>query len=182
MFDAYSGRDLTAGQIVSPPVNFSPEFGNIHVQEFIDSLIDFGNYAFVAGQGEGAEREIVTVGGETSGLDKHVIFVDARDVENAADLFSRGEAKLAERQRVLSLQSEVLIVGPFAYQQDWEVGDLVTVQNKNWGLTMDSRVTEVEEIYEAGVFRLNVTFGYNLPSLSKKLKTALGEFKIESAR
>lgn len=182
MFDTYSGRDLTAGQTISPPVNFSPEFGNIHVQEFIDSLIDFGNYAFVAGQGEGAEREIVTVGGETSGLDKHVIFVDARDVDNAPDLFSRGEAKLAERQRVLSFQSEVLTVGPFVYQQDWEVGDLVTVQNKSWGLTMDSRVTEVEEIYEAGGFRLNVTFGYNLPSLSKKLKTALGEFKIESAR
>ena len=38
----------------------------------------YGNYAIVAGQGEGVNREITTVGADDTGIDKHVIFVDAR--------------------------------------------------------------------------------------------------------
>lgn len=143
-------------------------------QEFTDSLIGYGNYAIVAGQGEGAEREIVMLGSDATGLDKHVIFVDARDVDEAADLPGRGEAKLAEHQRVISLQSEVLPKGPFAYQKDWDLGDVVTVQNKDWNLTMDTRITEVTEVYEPGGFRLQVTFGNSLPTLAQKLKSVLG--------
>lgn len=174
IFDIYKGRKFSASQNINPPVIFSPEFDNVESQEFTDSLIGYGNYAIVAGQGEGAEREIVMLGSDATGLDKHVIFVDARDVDEAADLPGRGEAKLAEHQRVISLQSEVLPKGPFAYQKDWDLGDVVTVQNKDWNLTMDTRITEVTEVYEPGGFRLQVTFGNSLPTLAQKLKSVLG--------
>ena len=182
IFDIYNGRDFSVGQNINPPVIFSPEFDNVKGQEFIDSLIGYGNYAIIAGQGEGAGREILTMGDAATGLYKHVIFVDARDIENPADLPARGEAKLTEHQRVLSFQSEVLSTGPFEYEKDWDVGDIVTVQNKDWGLTMDVRITEVEEVYEASGFRLNVIFGKSLPTLSQKLKSSLNEFKRESTR
>ncbi len=182
IFDIYNGRDFSAGQQNSRPVIFSPEFENIQAQEFIDSLVDYGNYAIVAGQGEGVDREIVMLGSDATGLDRHVIFVDARDIENAADLPGRGETKLAEHQRIISFQSEVLTSGPFQYGVDWGVGDIVTVQNKGWNLTMDARITEVAEVYEASGFKLNVTFGNSLPTLSQKLKSTLGEFKTESTR
>ena len=68
----------------------------------------FGNYAIVAGQGEGVNREIITVGSNATGLDRHVIFVDARDLESSNDLPARGESKLNEHRRVLSFQSEIL--------------------------------------------------------------------------
>lgn len=182
IFDIYNGRDFTAGQQLNPPVIFSPEFDNIKNQEFIDSLIGYGTYAIVAGQDEGAEREVVMLGSDATGLDRHVIFVDARDVQDVDDLPARVEAKLAEHQRVVSFQAEVLTQGPFKYQQDWDVGDVVTVQNKDWNLTMDTRVTEVTEIYEPGGFKLNVVFGNSLPTLSQKLKLALGELRTESTR
>ncbi len=181
-FDIYNGRDFSVNQNINPPVVFSPEFDNIKSQEFIDSLINFGTYAIVGGQGEGVDREVVMLGSDAAGLDRHVIFVDARDVQNADDLPGRGEAKLAEHRRVLSFQAEVLTQGPFQYGVDWDVGDIVTIQNKGWNLTMDARITEVEEIHEASGFKLNVTFGNNLPTLSQKLKSTLGEFKTESTR
>ncbi|GLI20046.1 hypothetical protein TSYNTROPHJE_18590 [Tepidanaerobacter syntrophicus] len=62
------------------------------------------------------------------------------------------------------------------------MGDIVTVQNKDWNITMDTRITEVEEIYEASGFKLNVTFGKNTPTLTQKLKSILREMKIESTR
>lgn len=182
IFDIYNGRNFTAGQNVNQPVIFSPEFDNIKGQEYIDSLINFGNYAIVAGQDEGADREVVMLGSDATGLDRHVIFVDARDVQDVDDLPARGETKLAEHQRVVSFQAEVLTQGPFQYGVDWDVGDIVTIQNKDWNLTMDTRIIEVTEIYEPGGFRLNVVFGNSLPTLSQKLKSALGEFKTESTR
>ncbi|WP_213950367.1 siphovirus ReqiPepy6 Gp37-like family protein [Tepidanaerobacter syntrophicus] len=182
IFDICSGRDFSVNQNTHPPVIFSPEFENISSQEFTDSLIGFANYVVVAGQGEGVGRDIVMLGSDDAGLDKHVIFVDARDIKNSADLSERGKVKLAEHQRIISLQSEILTQGPFEYEKDWDVGDIVTVQNKDWNLTLDTRIMEVEEIYEAGGFKLNVTFGSSLPTLAQKLKSALGEIKIESTR
>ncbi len=182
IFDTYNGRNFSASQNINPPVIFSPEFDNVKNQEFIDGLIGYGNYAIVAGQGEGVSREIVTVGSDATGLDRHVIFVDARDIGNTSDLHGRGEAQLAEHQRIFSFQSEVLTSGPFQYEVDWDVGDVVTVQNRDWGITMDTRITEVAEVYEASGFKLNVTFGHPLPTLPQKLKVALGEFKTESTR
>src|SRR5699024_1642472 len=53
IFDIYKGRNFSAGQNSNPPVIFSPEFDNVKSQEYIDSLVGYGNYAIVAGQGEG---------------------------------------------------------------------------------------------------------------------------------
>ena len=178
VFDVYQGKDLTAGQSELPPVIFSPEFDNVKAQEFVDSLADTATCAVVAGQGEGAEREIALVESGTEGLDKHVIFVDARDIEDSADLPGRGESQLAEHSRVRSFQAQVLTKGPFKYGEDWDVGDVVTVKNPAWGLSMDTRITAVEEVYEAKGVRLNVTFGRELPTLTRKVKGNLTGKKI----
>ncbi len=182
VFDIYNGRDFSVSQNISPPVIFSTQFDNVKSQEYVDSLIGYGNYAIVAGRGEGVDREVIMLGDDATGLDKYVIFVDARDIEDSADLLGRGEAKLSEHQKIISVQSEVLSRGPFQYKRDWDVGDIVTMQNKDWNITMDTRITEVEEIYEAGGLKLNVTFGNNIPTLTQKLKSALEELKIESTR
>jgi hypothetical protein len=179
IFDIYNGRNFTASQQLNPPVIFSPEFDNIKSQEFIDSLIGYGTYAIVAGQDEGADREVVMLGSDATGLDRHVIFVDARDVQDVDDLPARGEAKLAEHQRVVSFQAEVLTQRPFQYGVDWDVGDIVTIQNKDWNLTMDTRITEVAEIYEPGGFRLNVVFGNSLPTLVGLIKKQIRQINIE---
>jgi hypothetical protein len=182
IFDIYNGRNFSVTQNSNPPVIFSSEFDNVKSQEYVDSLLDFGNFAIVAGQGEGVNREVIAVGSDVTGLDKHVMFVDARDLENSVDLPRRGEAKLTEYKRVNSFQSEILPEGPFKYEKDWNLGDVVTVKNKDWGVTMDTRITEVTEVYEAGGFKLNVTFGESLPTITQKIKLTLGELKIESMK
>lgn len=136
----------------------------------MDSLIDYGNYAIVAGQGEGVNREILMMGSEASGFDKSVIFVDARDEEGATDLPARGAAKLKEHERITSIEAEILTSGPFEYQKDWDLGDIVTVQNKEWNVEVDTRITEVTEIYEASGFKLNVVFGDGPLTLGEKIK------------
>ena len=171
IFDIYNGRNFSASQNTSPPVIFSSKFDNVASQDYTDSLLDFGNYAMVAGQGEGVDREILMMGDEAAvGFDKSVIFVDARDLEDSKDLPARGAAKLKEHERIVSFGAEVLTTGPFVYQKDWDLGDIVTVQNKDWNVEVDTRITEVTEIYEAGGFRLNVVFGDEMLTLGEKIK------------
>ncbi|HZJ98484.1 MAG TPA: siphovirus ReqiPepy6 Gp37-like family protein [Tissierellaceae bacterium] len=171
VFDVYDGRNFSANQDINPPVIFSSKFDNVKSQEYVDSLIDYGNYAIVAGPGEGVDREIIMMGSETaSGFEKSVILVDARDLEDSNDLPARGNMKLQEHKRVTSFSTEVLPTGPFKYQVDWDLGDIVTVQNKEWDVEVDTRITEITEIYEAGGFRLGVVFGEGPLTLGEKIK------------
>jgi hypothetical protein len=170
IFDVYNGRNFSASQNINPPVIFSSKFDNVESQEYIDSITGYGNYAIVAGQGEGVNREIIMMGSEATGFEKSVIFVDARDLEANTDLPSRGAAKLKDHERIISFDAEVLPTGSFEYEKDWDLGDIVTVQNKEWNVEIDTRITEVTEIYESGGFRLSVVFGEAPLTLGEKIK------------
>lgn len=170
VFDVLEGRTLTADQSDHPPVIFSADFDVVQEQVYVESDLSHKNLAYVGGQGEGVAREIVEVGEDLSGLERLEVFVDARDIESAEDLPERGLQKLAEVPSVLTFDTEILTEGPYLYGEDWDLGDVVTIQNKKWGLTTNSRITEVTEIYEPGGFQLRVTFGNNLPTLVERMK------------
>jgi Siphovirus ReqiPepy6 Gp37-like protein/Collagen triple helix repeat (20 copies) len=170
VFDVFEGKDLSAEQSSNSPVIFSVDFDNIKSQKYVDSKAGFKNFAYVAGQGEGAERALVTVGDAANGLKRYEAFIDARDIENESDLPSRGEQKLAEMTRVESFETSILPYSNFVYKQDWDVGDIVTVANKKFGKSYNLRITEVKEIYENNNLGLEVTFGKPSPTIVEKIK------------
>lgn len=170
VFDVFEGQDRTAEQDMLPPAIFSLEYDNIAEQTLIDSRMNFANTAIVAGQGEGENRAIEIVGDYNNGLDSFELFVDARDIENDTDLPERGEQRLAEVQEILSFDSEVLIDRNLRYEEDFALGDLVTVQNVKWNITTNRRIAEVTEIYEGAGFRLEVSFGQGLPTIKEVIK------------
>ena len=195
MFDVKPGRNLTVGQSLLSPVIFSPEFNTVQSQHFVDSVLDYSSIAYVAGQGEGVERRVIEVGQNTSGLNRFEMFVDARDIDEQdddekprpvkdiiAELTQRGNEKLAEVARIRTFEIENLTKSPFKYEEDWNLGDIVTVQNLNWGVTMDSRITGVTEVYEASGFRLNATFGNDLPTMNKKMKREINQVSTDVRR
>lgn len=193
VFDVAVGRDLTAWQSVNPPVIFSPEYDAVKNLTLIDSRLNYRNTVYVGGQGEGVDRRIVEVG-ESEGLDRLELFVDARDVpeqtdsdppeprpepEIIADLENRGKQYLADYAAVFTLEGQVLTHSPFRYERDWDLGDVVTVRNLDWGVTRNARITEVKEIYERSGFQLEVTFGQSPPTLIQKIKQELKQISPE---
>jgi hypothetical protein len=173
IFEIYAGRDLTTGQSINSPVIFSSDFDNLKEESFTDSDLNYSNYAYVGGQGEGELREIAEVGTDT-GLDRREVFIDARDISNPSDLIIRGEEKLLDVASVQNFQAKVMPSASFRYEEDWNLGDKVTIQNKKWGITMDAVITEVKEVYEPSGFKLEVVFGNSMPTLIRKIKQ---EFK-----
>jgi len=172
IFDVAEGRDITADQDILPPAIFSIDYDNIGEQTLIESKIDYANTAIVAGQGEGADRVISIIGDNDKGLDSFELFVDARDLENETDLPSRGEQKLSELQEIFTFDSQVLTDRNLKYEEDFNLGDLVTLQNKKWNIVANRRITEITEIYESSGFRLEVAFGESLPTIKDVIKQA----------
>ena len=194
VFDVYGGNDISVNQDVNSPVVFSPEFGNIKDMQLVDSDLNYRNVAIVAGQGEGVERRVIEVG-QTAGLDRYELFVDARDVSEETDdeepvqrpiadierdLRNRGNQQLAEMSQEIYLEGQILTGGPFKYEKDWSLGDIPTLQNKDWGTTLDSRITEVTEVYERETgMQLSVVFGQSRPTLISKIKQELAGMRNE---
>nr|WP_309101687.1 siphovirus ReqiPepy6 Gp37-like family protein [Fredinandcohnia onubensis] len=180
VFEVYEPRNLTTSQNELPPVIFSVDFDNVKSQVFTDSAIDYKNTAYVGGQGEGIERSFVELG-NASGLDRHETFIDARDVEDDSQLTTRGQQKLQEMQKLTSFETEILSYGPFIYEQDWDLGDIVTIQDTKLGITLDTPIPEVKEIYEPSGFRLDATFGNTVPTLIEKIKKVMDAPMTEKA-
>lgn len=174
IFDVAEGLDVSVQQSVNPPVLFSVDFDNIEEQTFIDSDIGYKNMAYVGGQGEGVERQIVLIGESISGLNRNEVFIDARDVKEETDLIPRGEQKLSELDRVKSFTTTILPYSNFIYGKDWDLGYIVTTKNSSWDSVDHLRVTEVVETYEPDDIRLDVTFGKPLPTLAEKISQTSG--------
>jgi hypothetical protein len=191
IFDVFEGRNLTVNQTENPPVIFSPQFESLKQLSFVESDYNYKNFGYIAGQGEGADRRVVEVG-EAEGLARIETFIDARDVaeqnenqqalpeaEIIAKLQQRGQQKLSEFAEEFFLEGQVLTNSPFVYEKDYDLGDIVTIQNREWGVTRDARITEIKEIYESGGFQIEATFGESRPTLVKKLKQELSQISGE---
>lgn len=172
LFDVLEGRNLTQNQEANDPVLFSIDFANVKNQNYVESTLDYKNIAYVAGQGEGKDRTIEVVG-DTRGLNRKEIFVDARDINTG--LQERGLQKLQEYQQIKTFEGEILNTGPFKYKKDWDLGDIVTLQNKEWGITVDTRITEIKKTYSENGLNIDVNFGNKIPNILDKIKREIRE-------
>jgi hypothetical protein len=191
IFDVFEGRNLTVNQTENPPVIFSPQFESLKQLSFVESDYNYKNFGYIAGQGEGADRRVVEVG-DAEGLSRIETFIDSRDISEQdesgqalteeqiiAKLQERGQQKLSEFAEEFFLEGQVLTNSPFKYEIDYDLGDIVTIQNREWGVTRDARITEIKEIYEPGGFQIEATFGESRPTLVKKLKQELAQISGE---
>lgn len=180
------GRNLSAYQSDNPPAIFSPEFKTLSKLNYMESDLDYKNYSYIAGQGEGKDRRVIELG-EGEEFDRYELFIDARDIEEEIDqeegepiprpvedierdLTNRGNQKLQEHEQEVYLEGEYSNSKNLIYRKDWDLGDIVTVQNKDWDITTDLQITEVKEIYEGGVFKVEPLFGGDRPDLISKIK------------
>lgn len=198
VFDIAEGRDLRASQSDNPPVIFAPQFDSLRSMEYVSSDLNYRSVAYVAGAGEGVDRRVVTVG-DATGMDRYELFVDARDIQETetidgvetpipeaeviARLTERGRQKLAENAHEEFLSAQILTNSPFKYEVDYDLGDIVTVKNDDWGIGMDTRITEITEIYEAGKpIQIEATFGIGKPTFAEAFRKEFADIRTEIRR
>lgn len=168
IFEVYNGVDRSVGQTERPQVVFCAENDNIDKPEYTRDSTGYANYAIVGGEGDGAARVVVEVD-QVNGALRRELWVDAKDLQKGdltddqykAQLRQRGVEKLAEAVRSESFSADAVDTGNYKYLTDWDLGDIVSFEK--WGIRLDERITEVEEVDENGVETVTPTCGSPLP-------------------
>lgn len=157
VFQLYKGVDRSYNQNAIPYVVFSPKFDNLVNTSYSKDETDYASVALVAGEGEGINRKtkIVTRGNNVSGFKRYETYVDARDLSSNTEetittteyydmLGDRGIDALAERKIIENFEGEVEVGNTYKYRKDWNVGDIVQVENE-YGIQASPRIIEVIE-------------------------------------
>lgn len=189
VFEVFKGFNRTAGQSVNPRCIFSRDYNNILEQVFTESDNNLRNFALIGGVGEGAARKLTTVG-TAVGLDRYELFCDQKSLSNeytiivddkpvtmtypdavyASMLQGKGREALSTTKEAISFASHINPFSNQTYKTDFDLGDVVTCVDEKWGVTLDTRITEITETYEESGMGIGITFGDELPTLIDKIK------------
>lgn len=159
LFDVYQGENRAN-------VRFSEDYGNLANLALKQSENDYKNVAYVGGAGDGAERTFVVCGDTAStGLERHEMFVDARDLSQEdgqslsdyqALLRARGLEKLNEHNKGLTVSFDI---ASDDFGSRFDVGDTVTALLKSDGLKLYVRVMSAKQTYEKNKRKTQITVG-----------------------
>lgn len=149
-------------------VTFSKEFDNIITSNYYRKTENYKNVALIAGEGEGTARRRTSVNNDTeSGLSRREIYVDARDISSNEGeiedeeylylLATRGAETLKENTIVTGFESEVEPNMTYYYKTDYNLGDIVTVDN-GYGVVATPRIIEIIESWSDVGYNVVPTF------------------------
>ncbi len=167
-FDIIEGSDKTANS--DNPVIFSRDFDNVENEDYILSVVNTKNALYVGGYGEGSTRPIVSVG-DSTGWQRIEEFVDASNTDETL-LNDYANTLLSKMGAITQSYNANVINNVFKYRENWDLGDIVTIKNKDWGVMINAQITQIKEIYE-DEFKLEVTFGSPPPTFTEALANKL---------
>ena len=158
VFETYNGRDMTQEII------FSELYDNIDNISITDSNLSYKNFIFVAGQGEGVDRKIISVSDTSkSGWTRREDIKDSRDKEEEENLELEGEKLLAEYCEKTSIEATIFS------EEDVRLGDIVTIITKKYGYQFSQRVLQIDTEYTKTTGKtVNVIIGNQKPTFTFK--------------
>ncbi len=166
VFELYKGKDHTSSG-EKPFVVFSPNFDNLRSSYYSFDKSNFKTSFLVAGEGEGLNRKTVMIGNDISGLQRREEYIDARDVssndgtisesEYKKLLVQRGSEKTNEFLASEKFESEIEVTKPYKYKKDFNIGDVVQIQNE-YGITATPRIVEIIECEDQNGYTCVPTF------------------------
>lgn len=167
-FYLYDGADRSYDQNVNTHVVFSDEFDNLLNCDYVENIEEMATDVLVGGEGEGISRTMVwSTLGEQSGLNRFEKFLDASSAVSNDHIITQetyekqleglGLAQVTEYTTAFSGEVNFNSVN---FGIDVEVGDIVTIENKRWGIYINTRILEViESVGEDGRYEIIPTFG-----------------------
>jgi len=124
VFSVYRGLDRTKAQTENSYAIFSTSFSSIGKLEFLCDRSDYKNFAYIAGEGVGEQRVMLTLDLRAGDEELREIYVDARDLQSTDGeetmseeaygvlLLSRGRQRLASHESIVRLSG---VAAPYVY-------------------------------------------------------------------
>ena len=167
VFQLFEGVDRTYDQTANPWVIFSDTYDNLLSSEYEENYQKLANAVLVAGEGEGLDRKTAWVSDGSTGLARHEIYKDQRNIRsNDGEISDDEYEELLEEAGKESMTkyttafSGKVYFDNITFKQDIGIGDLCVIENSRWGIYMNTRLVEViESVNEAGEYSITPTFG-----------------------
>ena len=169
MSDSSMVLTFNQGTDKSDTIIFSSELDNLKNSTYVTSLENFKNAGLVTGEefdeGYGPFPIAADVGTST-GDSRYEVWIEANDIEknedtSAADYYNMlvqyGKSAIIPYKKVSSLTGEIDPDGMFKIGVDYDLGDLVKVQNEQ-GISAKLRLVEILDSDEASGKLTNGTF------------------------
>lgn len=171
IFDVYQGIDRTLK--TDHPCIFARKYGNVYTQEYSADETNYRNVCLVRGPGEDDQRIRVTVG-DAEGIDRYELFYNASgysvdtitESELINQMIQKGTEKLASYNIVRAFESKINKDKAMFF----EIGDYVTCTDKEWNVTVDTQIKEIQKGLSKTEKSYIVTFGNNVPTLIDLIK------------
>ena len=173
----YRGADRSADNTDgNAPVIFSREYDNLTSSTYTVDIAQVKNAVLIGGAGEGLERFYTLYQPYMSGIFRRETWVDAsriskkykddngeekeyNSVEYDLMLKEEGKQKLATTQVEETFDGEInTTFGAWRLNRDYNLGDVVTVQDNRIGKYADVRITEITEVQDENGYSIEAKY------------------------
>lgn len=158
-------RDNTDG---NPPLIFSQDFDNLSSTTYTFDKTALKTTALIGGEGEGIERKCAFSYAWIAGLQRRETFVDASSITQEAlsveeyrkQLEAQGRQSLATMQKIETFDGEIdLTNSSLTLGEDYSVGDVITIEDKQIGKYINARILSVTEVQDDDGYKIDIEYG-----------------------
>lgn len=176
VFECFEGRDHSAGQYDNPQVVFSSEYdtilGSAGYTEDDSVTVDAVTMRY---SGELGEVVVRYAPEEKTGIDLHEIAVTtdkcvSYTVEgvtylnrSATEQLLRAEARKYITAKAVNVTASVSHSGSYVYKEDYDIGDIITVQYPPYGIELTRRIHRIAENYTENGLEIIPDMGEIMP-------------------
>lgn len=178
-YTVFAGLDRSMGNVAgNNPVIFSQDFDNLITSHYAVDVSFQKNTALIGGAGEGTARFCAILkDAAVTGIARREMFIDAAshsnvytddagatqsidDAEYNAQLKTIGQQKLAEYIIEETFDGTFDMTDcSFVYRKDFNIGDIVTVQDVGLGLYINPRILEILESQDMTGYTVSAKYG-----------------------
>lgn len=177
-YTCYEGVDRSIDNVGgNDPVIFSQQFDNLNSSEYTYSEEKYKNMALIGGEGEGTARFCSVLIPTLTGINRREKFIDASsssktykddggtehtltDSEYNKHLQAIGAQDLAGVPIQQTFDGEININNSvFKYKTNFNLGDIVTVQDNDINLYINTRLIEIIETQDENGYNINAKYG-----------------------
>lgn len=172
-FVIYKGVDRSADNTEgNEAIIFSVDYDNLSESNYFYDVASWKNAALIGGEGEGIDRFYSLINGNQTGFDRRETFIDASSISKSYDneqaytdeeydemLISNGLQKLAALIPLENFDGKLNVNGGiWRLGRDYNLGDIVTVQDNELGFYINVRITEITEMQDEDGYNVEITY------------------------
>ena len=174
-YTVYEGKDRSRNNTQNNlPIIMAQEYDNFFSSKYEKNTTQFKNTALIGGEGEGTNRFCTMIGTNATGLNRREVWIDASaqsktyelngeqkqytDDEYLALLKSAGTQTIADYQIAETYEGE-LNVNTLTYKTDFNIGDIITVEDNELNIYINPRIITVIENQDESGYSISISYG-----------------------